>query len=39
VCTDEELVELRLGLVYDSISFKEMLNWIINYIDKKLGII
>jgi len=31
ICTDEELIELGLGLADGSISYKDLLNWIINH--------
>ncbi|NLK43077.1 MAG: type II toxin-antitoxin system death-on-curing family toxin [Tissierellia bacterium] len=31
ICTDEELIELGLGLADGSISYKDLLNWIIDH--------
>ncbi len=31
LCTDEELIELRLGLADGSVSDKDLLNWIIEH--------
>lgn len=31
ICTDEELVELGLGVADSSVSYKDLLNWIIDH--------
>ncbi len=31
ICTDEELVELGLGVADGSVSYKDLLNWIIDH--------
>ena len=31
ICTDEELVELGLGIADSSVSYKDLLNWIIDH--------
>ena len=31
ICTDEELIELGLGLADGSVSYKDLLNWIIDH--------
>ena len=31
ICTDEELIELGLGVADGSVSYKDLLNWIIDH--------
>lgn len=31
ICTDEELIKLGLGVADSSVSYKDLLNWIIDH--------